>query len=239
MLVIARHDREVMAACCGGDIAVFDRHWASSLCQQKRLIGPDVGGCHVEAEDSPLQRINAPPQPFLQSNSGAPFLGSHPIGNLRDDNRARIASALFPIEPFDYGSISVRPHRLAEHIGIQQPRHGIGFFGICRLREGRSSMGTGHCFQTSSQFDFRLIRRKITTSSSGSKLASNWSPGAVGASAAGMLTRRFASTVTIMVGCSNRRPGMSICYRQTSFHRLFHSGQGMNFHDLNGSLRNL
>jgi hypothetical protein len=68
-----------------------------------------------------------------------------------------------------------------------------------RLRGGRSSIGTGHRFHTASQSDFRLILRRRTTSPSASKLASNWSPGEAGARATGMLTRCFASTVTITV----------------------------------------
>src|SRR5208282_4981539 len=91
----------------------------------------------------------------------------------------------------------------------------LSLLGLSRLRGGRSSIGTGHCFQTASQFGFCLSRRRITTSSSASKLASNWSPGAAGASAAGMLTRRLASSVTIMVGLSHKNPKLSIGWAES------------------------
>ena len=81
-------------------------------------------------------------------------------------------------------------------------------FGSSRRGAGRSSIGTGHCFQTASQLGFPFRRRRIKTSSSASKVASNWSLGAAGASATGMLTRRLASSVTIMVGSSQRNGKM-------------------------------
>src|SRR6185436_10291685 len=80
--------------------------------------------------------------------------------------------------------------------------HGLRPFGISPERGGRSSIGIGHFFQTSNQFDLRLILRKTKVSSSGSNFASNWSPGLAGAKAVGMLNRRFASRITIMVELS-------------------------------------
>ena len=94
--------------------------------------------------------------------------------------------------------------RLTQHVGVEQPAHSLCLLGNSRLRGGRSSMGTGHCFQTVSQFGFCFSLRSLTTSSSASKLASNWSPGAAGARATGMLTRRLVSSVTIIVGLSHK-----------------------------------
>jgi hypothetical protein len=56
---------------------------------------------------------------------------------------------------------------------IKQPAHGFIFLGNSPLRVGISSIGTGHFFQTDSQFDFRFSRRSVTVSSSASKVASN------------------------------------------------------------------
>lgn len=101
------------------------------------------------------------------------------------------------------------PRQFLERVKYPQ----LSLLGSSRLRGGSSSIDTGHCFHTSSQFGFRFSRRSRTMSSSASKLASNRSPGAAGASAAGMLTRRLASSVTIMVGTSHFGRKLSILRR--------------------------
>src|SRR5207244_7176858 len=100
-------------------------------------------------------------------------------------------------------------YRLAHHIDFQQTAHSLSFFGNSRLRGGRSSIGTGHFFQTSSRFAVRLMRWRTSVSSSASKMASNWSPGLAGARVVGTLNRRLESRVTIMVGLSHQSPALS------------------------------
>ena len=109
----------------------------------------------------------------------------------------------------DHPASGSNPRQFLERVKYPQ----LSLLGSSRLRGGSSSIDTGHCFQTSSQFGFRFSRRSRTMSSSASKLASNRSPGAAGASATGMLTRRLASSVTIMVGTSHIDRKLSILRR--------------------------
>jgi hypothetical protein len=192
------------------NITVLNRHAPSSLFQQKTLVSPDMGGCNVETQNSAFERCNASLQPLSQSCSRLAFPGSYPKRDLRNDYCAGVAVVLLPFEPFDNYSIPSWFCWLTENISIQQPAHNRILFAFSALRGGRSSIGTGHSFQTLSQLFLRLILRRITISSSGLKLASNWSPGDAGASAAGMLTRLLASSVTIMVGLSHHNQELSI-----------------------------
>ena len=57
---------------------------------------------------------------------------------------------LVRFKPRDHAGMAVAFGRLAEHVGIEQPLHSLSFFGISRLRGGRSSIGTGHDLSTSS-----------------------------------------------------------------------------------------
>jgi hypothetical protein len=156
-----------------GDIAILDGHRPTRLLQQPLLVGPSVRGRNIEAKNTTLQSSDAPNQPLLQSGSRSALLRSDPISKLSDHDGAREAVSLFPLQPIDDSAISMCLHGLRQHIGIKQPTHNFSFFGSSRLRGGRSSIGTGHSFQTFSQSARRLMRRRVTTSSSGSKVASN------------------------------------------------------------------
>ena len=181
----------------------------AGLRKQTLLVGPNVCCGHVEAEDPTLQAFDAASEPFLKPRSGGTFFCSNPVSNSSDDNRACVAIVLLTLQPFDDYAISTRLHWLTEHVGIHEPAHNFSFLGVSRLRAATSSIGTGHCFQISSHFVLRLIRRKVTTSSSASNLASNWSPGAAGAKAAEIVNRRLLSSVTIMVGLSHHQSALS------------------------------
>src|SRR5438093_8618973 len=192
-----------MPACGRGDITVLHWHRLTRPLEKELLIRPNVRRRHIEAEDSAFKGFNAPSEPLLQSGPAAPFLGSDPISDLSNHDGTRVTAALFTLKPFDHSAIAPPLDRLREHVRIQQPAHSLSFLGSSRLRGGRSSIATGHCLHTSSQFAFRFMRRRITVSSSGSKVASNCSPGEVRTSAAGMLTRCLSSSVTTIVGLSH------------------------------------
>ncbi len=146
------------------------------------------------------------PEPRLKELSLPAFFAAHPQGQLRHDHGAGVAARFLLFQPRDHTRVTATLRGLAQNVRVEQPAHSLSFLGSCRLRGGKSSIGTGQLFSTSSQSGLFATRRRVTTSSSASKLASNSSPGVAGASAAGMLTRRLESRVTIMVGLSHAGP---------------------------------
>src|SRR4051794_16249226 len=204
ILVVARCDGQAVLPGGGGNVAVFDRHRLTSFFQQMLLIRPDMGDADIESVNSPLHRLNQARQPRLQLRLLPALFDAHPIGQLRDDHRARVAAILLLPKPGDHPRIAIALRRLREHVCIENPTHSLRFFGRSRRRRGTSSIGTGHSARTFSQSSRSGSRRKITASSSSSNRASKDCPGRAGISAVGSVRRRLESNVTIMVGLSHR-----------------------------------
>src|SRR5271157_414655 len=99
-------------------------------------------------------------------------LGTHPIGQLRDDDGARVTAILLHLEPSDDPCIAVPFGRLANDVRVEQPVHSLRRLANTRRRRGTSSGLTGQALRTVSQFSLPGSRRNTSASSSASKLAS-------------------------------------------------------------------
>src|SRR4051795_2072345 len=203
ILVVTRCDGQAVLPGGGGNVAVFDRHRLTSFFQQMLLIRPDMCDADIESVNSALHRVDQARQPRLQLRLLPALFVAHPVGQLRDDYRARVAAILLLPKPGNHARIAIALRRLREHICIEKPSHSLRFFGSSRRRRGTSSIGTGHSVRTFSQSSRSGSRRKITASSSSSKRASKDCPGLAGISAVGSVRRRLESKVTIMVGLSH------------------------------------
>jgi hypothetical protein len=207
VFVVAGDDGEVVPAGGSRDVAVFNRHAPARPLQLPLLFGPNVRDRTVEAENPSVQRSHKTSQPSLQRLPLLSLFAAHPVGKMREDDRAGVAIVLFSLDPSCHARVAVALRGLAQDIGIQQPAHNLDR-KYSRRRGGRSSMGTGQALSTFSQFGFDAMRRHIKASSSASKSTRKWSPGLAG-TAAGTVSRRFESRVTIMVGYSHYRPTVS------------------------------
>src|SRR4051794_26014781 len=94
MPIIAGGDCEPVPPRGSGNVTVFNRHALSSLVEEPLLIGPHVRNRYVKPVDSTLQRIYKPRQPGLKNIALTSVLQSHPVGQLRCNNRARITALL-------------------------------------------------------------------------------------------------------------------------------------------------
>src|SRR4051795_1679281 len=128
VLVVAGCDGQAVLPGGGGNVAVFNRHRLTSFFQQMLLIRPDMGDADIESVNSPLHRLNQARQPRLQLRLLPALFDAHPIGQLRDDYRARIAAILLLPKPGNHARIAIALRRLREHIGIEKPTHSLRFF---------------------------------------------------------------------------------------------------------------
>ena len=124
-------------------------------------------------------------EPRLERVALLSVFTANPESKLRDHDGARVAVILRCFEPCDHAGVAALLGRLAKHVGIEQPTHSLRRFGRSRLRRGKSSMRTGHDFNTPSQSASFAIRRNVIVSSSASNSALKWSPGVAGARLAG------------------------------------------------------
>ncbi len=170
--VISCHNRKIMTARRGGDIAVFDRHSLASQLKSSLLVCPYMGHRDIETVDAPVHRLDKPRKPCLQAISRIPVFAPNPIGELRDHDSTRVTIVLLDLEPCNYSRIAVLPCWLTQHVRIQKPIHSFRRRGNSRRRRGRSSIGTGHSFRTVNQSPLGASLRKINVSSSGWNSAS-------------------------------------------------------------------
>ena len=80
------------------NVAVFDRHRQTGLIEYSLLFRPNVSHRHVESVNTPVECIHEPRKPCLQGLTLSPFFGANPVGQLRDDNSARVAAILLYFE---------------------------------------------------------------------------------------------------------------------------------------------
>src|SRR5207253_3247733 len=99
--------------------AVFDRHTLAAFVEQALLLSPYVCNGHVEPVNSSLECIHKPRQPGLEDLTLASLLGAHPVGQLGDDDGARVTAVLFLFEPSDDACVAVPFGRLADDICVE------------------------------------------------------------------------------------------------------------------------
>src|SRR5207253_5870432 len=116
--------------------------------------------------------FHKPRQPSLEDLTLPSILGAHPIGQLGDDDGARVTAVLFLFEPGDDPCIAVSLGRLADDVGVEQPAHSLRRRAGARRRRGTSSGLTGQALSTVSQLSLLGSRRNTSASSSASKRAS-------------------------------------------------------------------
>src|SRR5438270_11305332 len=134
ILVVARCDGEAVLPGGGGNVAVFNRHRLTSFFQQMLLIRPDMRDADVESVNSPLHRLDQARQPRLQLRLLPALFVAHPIGELRDDYRARVAAILPLPKPGDHARIAIAPRGPREHVCIETPTHSWRSFATSRSR---------------------------------------------------------------------------------------------------------
>ena len=83
-----------MTASGRGDVAIFNGHPVTSLFEQTLLIGPDERQGDVEAVDASVHRLDKAREPGLERLALPAFLAPNPVGELRDDDCARVAAIL-------------------------------------------------------------------------------------------------------------------------------------------------
>ena len=110
-----------MASGSGRYVTVFGRHGLAGFIQKPLLIGPNVSNRNIETVNSTLQCVHKSRQPFLEGLALASFFCSHPVGQLRDDDCARIAAVLFLFESLPMPD---------------EPEGAIGFQRRMSLKEG-------------------------------------------------------------------------------------------------------
>src|SRR3989442_218605 len=141
--IVACRDRQPMAPGGRRDVAVFDGHTLAGFFEQALLLSPDVCNRHVEPVDSSLECVHKPRQPGLEDLTLPSVLGAHPVGQLGDDDGARVTAVLFLFEPSDDPCIAVPLGRLADDICVQQPAHNFLRRAGPRRRRGTSSWLAG------------------------------------------------------------------------------------------------
>ena len=224
ILIVAGNDRESVPPGRRCNVAVLDRHSVTGLFEEAFLLRPDIRHRNVEPVDASVHRIDETRQPGLERLPLSPFFRASPVGELSNDDRARVASVLFLLQPRYDSRIASTLRRLADDIRIEQPVHKLRRRADSRRRGGTSSMLTGHSLRTASQSSLPARRRNTMASSSASKRASKYSPGDVDANEAGTVKRRFESSVTIMVGLSHsmgdavKHPVVSPCDLEAFVH---------------------
>ena len=95
ILLVTRGDRQSVAARSRRDVVILNRHSNTGFFGQVLLLRPDMRDLTVEAENPSLHLIRQPCEPGLQKRALAALLLSHPVGELSDDNGARVAAILF------------------------------------------------------------------------------------------------------------------------------------------------
>src|SRR5688572_22478591 len=127
---------------------------------------------YVEAVNAAVKRVYETRQPRLELLSLPAFLHTHPVRQLRDDDRARVAAILLRLEPRNHLRLALLLRRLADDVGVEQPAHNFRRLASPRRLGGTSSGLTGHSFITESQLSRPPRRRNTIASSSASKCAS-------------------------------------------------------------------
>src|SRR5215831_6210728 len=99
--IVACRDRQPMTAGGRRDVAIFDWHTLAGLIEQSLLLSPHVRDRHVEPVNSSVECVHKPCQPSLEELTLPSILGAHPVGQLGDDDSARVTAILFLLEPSD------------------------------------------------------------------------------------------------------------------------------------------
>src|ERR1051325_4163784 len=170
--IVSGGDGQLVSTSRRCDVAVLDWHTLTSVIQQAFLLGPHMRDQYVEPVDATVKRIDKTREPCLKLLPLPAFLRPDPVGQLCDDDGARVAAILLGLEPSDDLGNAVLLRRLADDVGIEQPAHNFRRLAGARRREGTSSGLVGHSFMTVNQFSRPPSRRKTRASSSGSKWAS-------------------------------------------------------------------
>src|SRR5580704_1399753 len=136
--VVASGNRQTVSPCRGRDVAIFDGHPLAGFVEEPLLVSPYVRYRDVEAVDSPVQCLHQAREPQLQSLTVPSVLGAHPIGQLRNDNRAGVTAVLLFLKPGDHPGVAVPLGWLTDDVCVEQPAHNLRRLGTAARRGGTS-----------------------------------------------------------------------------------------------------
>src|ERR1051325_2817707 len=104
--IVPGDDGQPVATGGGGDVAVGKGHPEPGLVERHLLLRPHVRDGHAEAQYAPLPCVEQLPKPLLQRLALPSLLRAYPVRELGNDDRARVAGRLFPLQPGDHALVA-------------------------------------------------------------------------------------------------------------------------------------